>query len=490
MLVPGKPITPRTPRAASTLTASNTVYTLARQLFARSANSGRLIGRDGERKKVANFIHNSVETKHGGCLYVSGPPGTGKSALISEVCHDMDVEKSVKVANVNCASMTSSRDIYSKLAEELCGDCHVFKKSDFDVLRGMFLQKKPSGDFYLVALDEIDHLLTSDLEILYTLFEWSLQPTSHLILIGIANALDLTDRFLPRLKSKNLKPQLLPLLPYTAPQISNILTTRLRSLLPDDEANSIDYVPFIHPAAIQLCSRKVASQTGDLRKAFDLIRRTIDLIERETQQKAENHTSASPSKTPLLENINMASPLSPPDTPKSESSTPKYTVSTAPRATVAHIARVTSSTFGNGTLQRLKGLNLQQKAALCSLIALGRKQRSTNIFRTPTKISRSTAPTVKGLFETYCASCKKDKLLHPLTSTEFKDVISSLETLGLVGEIHYGSGAASLRTPSKTGRSGAADDKGLACYVNENEIESQISGVGEGILRALLKAEF
>ena len=38
------------------------------------------------------------------------------------------------------------------------------------------------------------------LQVLYTLFEWSALPSSKLILIGIANALDLTERFLPRLR--------------------------------------------------------------------------------------------------------------------------------------------------------------------------------------------------------------------------------------------------------------------------------------------------
>ncbi|KAG8427180.1 AAA ATPase [Metarhizium acridum] len=106
--------------------------------------------------------------------------------------------------------------------------------------------------------------MTMGLESLYRVFEWSLQKSSRLALIGIANALDLTDRFLPRLKSKNLKPDLLPFLPYTAAQVKNIITTRLKSLMP--EAGKEGYVPFIHPAAIELCSRKVASQTGDLRR--------------------------------------------------------------------------------------------------------------------------------------------------------------------------------------------------------------------------------
>ncbi|KMU80686.1 cell division control protein 6 [Coccidioides immitis RMSCC 3703] len=405
--------------------ASVSAVLLILMLFVRSANPGRLVGRQAERDELTRFIQNAVSSKRGGCMYVSGPPGTGKSALVEEVCRELQPRITAKAAYVNCASMTSARDIYRKLVEDLCGESQVFKKSEAERLRGMFLPKKKScSDIFLVALDEIDHLLTGDQEILYNFFEWSLQTNSRLVLIGIANALDLTDRFLPRLKAKNLKPQLLPFLPYTPAQITN-------SLLLDDAAVAKGFVPFLHPAAIQFCARKVASQSGDLRKAFDLVRRTIELIEREPKQKFDGVPAIS-SKPPLLENMNLASPLSPPDTPEPVS---RYTAATAPRATVAHVARVTSAAFGHGTTERLQGLNLHQKATLCALISAGRKRRATfNGSNTPTKSPRSTAPTVKELFDTYSSLCRRDNVLQPLSITEFKDIIGSLETMGLVGE--------------------------------------------------------
>jgi cell division control protein 6 len=438
-------------------------------------------------------------------MYISGPPGTGKSALVEEVFKEMKLEETAKVVNINCVSMRSSRDIFGRLVEEFSDDSQIFKKSQAEVLRGIFLPKKQSANFYVVSLDEIDHLLNLDVEVLYTLFEWSMQKNSHLILIGIANALDLTDRFLPRLKAKNLKPHLLPFLPYTAAQITSVITTRLQSLLPCDHDGPENYTPFLHPAAIQLCSRKIGSQTGDLRKAFELVRRAIDIVETETQQKLDNENAsiASPSKTPLVENTNLSS-ANTPKQPKRTLAT-AFTASTAPRATVAHIAKITSTSMGAGTKQRLQNLNLHQKAAICTLIALDRKRRDGSIFNTPSKSPSRAAPSAKRLFDTYVTLCRADNALPPLSSTEFRDVLSSLDTMGLISEVQgrggrVTNGSSLLRTPSKSGfgtgspstpsrMGGIGDERGLACLVSEKEMGEHIESGGAGIeiLRGMLR---
>ncbi|KAL5340533.1 P-loop containing nucleoside triphosphate hydrolase protein [Aspergillus crustosus] len=499
--VGGKALTPRaprTPRQLGTPATAQTIYTQARQLFARGASSGRIIGREAERQKLALFVEEGMQSRKGGCMYVSGPPGTGKSALVREVLEEIDLRPS-KVAQLNCASMRTARDVYSRLIEELCGDADIFKKSEADRLKSMFVPEGKHShkqEMFLVMLDEIDHLLTTDAGILQSLFEWSLQRDSRVILIGIANALDLTDRALPQLKAKNLKPLLLPFLPYNASQIANVVIGRLRSLLSGNQMEDPNFIPFVQPAAIQLCAKKVASQTGDLRKAFELIKRAIDVIEQETMQKLQKENTDSPSRTILIENNNLSS-SSKHSMPKSGSALP-YTTTTAPRASIAHIAKITSSVFGQGTMQRLQCLNLQQKAAICALVALDRKRRECEIPGTPSK-SKSSAPTVKQIFDAYCTLCRTDNILHPLTATEFKDVLGSLETLGLVGDYQsrgrggtVSGGSDIRRTPSRSGGgslSKALDEQSLVCFVSQKEIESQITGAGEGILRRLFSGE-
>lgn len=492
VLLDGGKLTPRTPKTPSN--GSTFIYQQARQLFARCSNPGKLVNRDGERTELSSFISASLETKSGGCLYVSGPPGTGKSALVQEILQLYENADSLKTSVVNCMSIRNAKDLSTKLSEDL----NLTVNAGIEHLRSHFTSVKVKDrQRYLVVLDEIDHLVDLDLELLYSLFEWSMSKSSRLILIGIANALDLTDRFLPRLKSRGLRPELLPFMPYSAAEIAEILTTKLKSLSSDET----QVPPFFHPAAIQFCAKKVASQTGDLRKAFDICRRAIDLVEQETKEKdAIMSQTPSPSKTPLMENINLSSP--PVKSSPEKSAAVVYTLHTAPKASIAHVAKVTAQVFGNGTTQRLGSLNIQQKAVLCALTALERRKRDTQIdkviFATPSKQSAS-APSIKQLFGAYCQLCKRENLLHPLTAAEFLDVISGLETLSLVQGVDGRNGTFAVpitpsRKPTRSKKSGfgklaASDERRIASAVGQKEFGNALEGAGGDLLREILNGD-
>ncbi|TEA16236.1 Cell division control protein 18 [Colletotrichum sidae] len=496
----GKLFQRMTPQSPLTPGSLQTVYHSARQLFARGAEPGQLVGREEERKQLTRFVEQCSSLTPNGCLYVSGPPGTGKSAMVREVTEQVTESTDVRQAYINCMSIKSSKDLYNTLLELLGHESDLSEASAMDALQKMFVTKKKDAAVYLVVLDEIDHILTLGLESLYRLFEWSLQQPSRLAMIGIANALDLTDRFLPRLKSKNLKPTLLPFYPYSAAQIKSIITSRLMSLLTQDSKQTS--TPFIHPAAIELCSRKVSSQTGDLRKAFEICRRALDLVESETRQQHENEArekvlQMTPSRKPLGEKANTAtaSGSSRSVSHVAAASLKALTAETAPRVSLGHLNKVTQAAFSNGTHQRLKALNLQQKAALCSLVALEKRNRAAkmaNGLATPTK-SQTLAPTVKTLYDTYSTLCTRDSVLHPLSSSEFREVVGSLETLGLVNPVDGKTGGLVVtQTPTRRGRKAAmpsGEDKRVASCVGEKEMENMAEGVGAGILSSILSGD-
>ncbi|KAI9652499.1 MAG: AAA ATPase [Alyxoria varia] len=568
--------TPRTPKAVSNTPARaiRCVYNDARKAFSQGSNGCKLVGRENERKELRHFLEQHMSDKTGGSLYVSGPPGTGKSAHVGEVCRAVVKDNNdVKFSYLNCMSIKKPGDVFIQLMSELGISDDVFGAKASALLQAEVLRSgaKEEGSPYLVILDEIDQLLSIDLESLYTLFSWSLAKQSRLILVGIANALDLTDRSLPRLKSRSLKPQLLPFLPYVAPEIASVLISRSRSLLPANTTAPADFTPFIVAPAIQLISKKVAAQTGDLRKAFNLAQKSIDLVEAETrknsaaanqqaQPAAGGDAMASPDRTPLSDNTNMSTPTSThsnndslsktiiKSSPNNNSSSPleHLTPENAPRASLAHVLQVSAAAFNNGTASRLKSLNLQQKAALCSLVALERKhKRETQLQHhqsendnnfpspsatlasrkkdlikirasqagTPSSVRRSggarggdvtAAPTIRALFEAYSALCTRENVLQALSQSEFKDVLANLETSSLVVGVDArggrGGGAGSFvgtmtATPSKRRKGGAGsfaaaavkvEDRRVASCGDGAELEEAVEGVGCGILRRML----
>lgn len=55
------------------------------------SNNPKILGRTEERNYIVNFWKEHVLRRISGSLYVSGSPGTGKTALISEIMEDLEI---------------------------------------------------------------------------------------------------------------------------------------------------------------------------------------------------------------------------------------------------------------------------------------------------------------------------------------------------------------------------------------------------------------
>ncbi|KAJ2996056.1 AAA ATPase [Globomyces sp. JEL0801] len=159
-----------TKRISQTPTAHRTptsIYQDAKALFRRCSTPKKLVGRNTERVSIIQFLENHLLAHKPGSLYISGCPGTGKTALVNEILTVM------------------------------------------------------ASQFHL----------------------WAKTTASRLNLIGIANALDLTSRFLPRLATKNCnislitldEPQYISFAPYKVPEITAIIKDRLMALNNEDD---------------------------------------------------------------------------------------------------------------------------------------------------------------------------------------------------------------------------------------------------------------
>lgn len=453
----------------------NTVYSEGTALFQRGSHSTSVIGRDKERKIIEDFLVSRLDTRGKGALYISGLPGTGKSALLNEVTKETVVKCSkkypVRVANINCMTMESATDIFTAIHRELLDNCiQLGVDDDFyedydggdneddgrqDIISDGHLMTDPSTRAiiidlekrffsrkylrkdqnhkralsyavrHVVILDEIDSIMTKDQEVLFRIFQWAFARDSSLILFGIANALDLTDRFLPRLRSSSLTPQLMPFMPYTDLQIVDIISRRLWMLV-DGKYGSPDVIdilkktpqqpPLMDRSAIMLCAKKTAANTGDLRKAFDICRRSIEIVEEDVRRKYA-FEGLSPEEIKKMSDADWKKAIL---SGKCFEKMAELTLVSAPKATIGHVARVCSIVFGNNGTSRIKGLNLQQKAVLCALCSSERlPQFSLKI-------------TVQVLYDRYVLASSQERDIIPLSYVDYMDVVSALESHGVL----------------------------------------------------------
>lgn len=377
------------------------VYSKAKAVFQRGASNDSqdyLVGREKEAHQFSEFLRESILEKKCNSLYISGPPGTGKTAqvnlsldkLTTLAKHVYDLySRKVQVMRINCMTVGKPDSVFHEIYCHVTGQNHGRKKS-FDDLYA-YLTSNQNVDSLVVVLDEMDYLITKDQQVLFQLFQCastlkSLVFSTKLVLIGISNALDLTDKFLPRLRSNGYTPEALQFLPYTGEQVKNVITEKLKSLIDKENAVSAQ-VPMMHPVAIQLCCKKCAAVTGDLRKAFDICYKSIEMVERQTKEKMS------------LDGL---------------------TFDTAPKVLIGHVAQVCSATFGDTSLSKIKALNLLQKAVVCCLFKIDR--------------DASLTLTVNRLFDFYTKHTAQvaENMLGTLKKGEFLEIISALESSSVI----------------------------------------------------------
>ena len=126
-------------------------------------------------------------------------------------------------------------------------------------------KSKVPGKPCVVLLDELDLLLRKKQSILYHFFEWPNWTNSQLIVITIANTMDLPERFLSNRISSRLGLTRYNFKPYDHTALANIIEHQLK-----------DYVKYLGKDAIQLCARKVSAVSGDARRAVNLAKRAVD----------------------------------------------------------------------------------------------------------------------------------------------------------------------------------------------------------------------
>ncbi|KAL2332926.1 hypothetical protein Fmac_014139 [Flemingia macrophylla] len=252
--------------------------------------------REEEQNVVLGFCKGCVEHQKAGSLYICGCPGTGKTLSMEKVKDQLlnwATEAGLPQPNVlslNCTTLANTSDIFIKILDLNQPQGKKVSATPLQQLQNMYSQKSSIKNMTLIVADELDYLITKDRAVLHDLFMLTTFPFSKCILIGVANAIDLADRFLPRLASLNCKPIVVNFRAYSKDQILKILEERL---------NELPYTVF-QQQALELCARKVAAACGDMRNALCICMNAIEMFEAEIRESACNLNTSLEEKSPNL----------------------------------------------------------------------------------------------------------------------------------------------------------------------------------------------
>ncbi|CAE7722701.1 orc1 [Symbiodinium sp. CCMP2456] len=259
------------------------IFFMALSALRPFASEGMLPCRESEQASVMEFLKSSLRVHiKKEVLYVSGMPGTGKTASVLDAAKRLEKARSsssnsntpIKFAYVNAMCLSTPSAVFAEIQRKVLGQAQKRKRGPGpggdgeEALRQALTQA--GGEVVILVIDEVDALLTQGQTVLYRLFDWMSQPAARLVVVAIANTMDLPERLLPRVSSR-LGIRRVNFEAYNRDQLHTILADRLR-------AGGAEAA--IRDDALKLCAARVAAAGGDARKALQVcqaaVQRAID----------------------------------------------------------------------------------------------------------------------------------------------------------------------------------------------------------------------
>lgn len=387
-----------TPLATRTLSLSHVLsspFQLARSQLHVSAVPASLPCREAEFSSVYTHLESAISAGTGTCIYISGTPGTGKTATVHDVVSALhgavaaDELDDFIFVEINGMKVAEPQGAYALLWEALAGD-RVSPAQALGLLEREFSRPSPRRVPCVVLMDELDQLVTRSQSVMYNFFNWPNLRHSRLIVLAVANTMDLPERTLSNKISSRLG-EFSSHSSVTAAAGSQS-TTLTMSVPPRTGLTRITFPGYTHeqlikiiqsrlagvsgtivtPDAVQFASRKVAQVSGDARRALDICRRAVEIAEAEAAAAA-----AAAQSLPLEEEQPPATPGKPDGTqPKATSvagETRRDGSAGGGQVTIQTVQRAIREATTSPLQQYLRGLPLACKLLLAAVLAQSRR---------------------------------------------------------------------------------------------------------------------
>lgn len=265
--------------------ARMTPHERARRLLHVGATPESLPCRKEQFNAVVECASDALRAGSGACAYVCGVPGTGKTATVREAVRALRgrMERrevpAFSFVEINGMKLASPMQAYTELWCAVGSERRLHPRAALSRLSAQFNGKGAQRPT-VVLMDELDLFVTSRQDVIYNMFQWPNLPGSQLIVIAVANTMDLPERTLqPRIASR-LGMTRIPFMPYTDTQLLDITRARLDV---DPQGASCSTSPATRGCenvfrldALVFASKRVANVSGDARRMLDVCRRAVE----------------------------------------------------------------------------------------------------------------------------------------------------------------------------------------------------------------------